>query len=168
MPSAGSWQGLVIAQLRRVQSELHDALGGQPAAAMTQRVAPSVNPIGWLAWHLTRSHDRNLSEIADRGQLWIEERWHRRFGLTDDPTNTGFGHTAAQVAAFAPVDGDSILAYHDAVVTIGEIYLATAPDTDLVRVAPSPTLGTAFTVQERLVGVLNEAFQHLGQIRLTH
>jgi hypothetical protein len=168
MPSINSWQGLVIAQLRRVQSELHHALDGQPAVSMTQRVTPSVNPVGWLAWHLTRSHDRNFSEIAGQGQLWIDERWYRRFGLPADPTDTGFGNSAAQVAAFLPVDGDVILAYHDAVVTMGEAYLATAPDADLDRVAPSPTLGTAITVEERLVGVLNEAFQHLGQIRLTH
>jgi hypothetical protein len=168
MSSDGSWQGFVIAQLRRVQSELHDALGGQSSSSMMERVAPSANPVGWLAWHLTRSHDRNFSELFDRAQLWTHDGWHHRFGLRSDPTDTGLGHTAEQVAGFPKVDGDLILEYHDAAVAMGEACLVAAPLDDLTRIAPSATLYTAFTVQERLVGVLNEAIQHIGQIRLTH
>src|SRR5262245_42422749 len=61
---------------------------------------PASNSIAWLAWHLTRSHDRNISELAGDEQLWITEGWHARFNRAADPTETGFGHSAAEAAAF--------------------------------------------------------------------
>ena len=73
-----------------------------------------------------------------------------------------------QVRVQRVVDGDTLLAYHASVIDTANAYLNGAPLDDLARVAPSPTLGTAHTVQQRLVGVLNEGFQHLGQIRLTY
>ena len=42
-------------------------------------------------------------------------------------------------------------------------YLRGAPD-DLTRAATSPTLGDTRTVQARLVGVLAEGMQHVGQM----
>lgn len=162
------WCSLTLAQLQRIASELHEALAGRTADEMAVRVVPTANPVGWLAWHLTRSHDRNLSEIAGVPQRWIDEGWHERFGMAADPNETGFGHTAEQVATFRHVDGDTLLAYHASVIDTANAYLSGAPPDDLARVAPSPTLGTAHTVQQRLIGVLNEGFQHLGQIRLTY
>ena len=165
--AAADWRSLVAAQLRRVQVELHDCLSGATVADMRAPIAPGVNPPGWLAWHLTRSHDRNFSEIAGRLQLWTNDGWHARFHRPGDPNDTGYLHTQEQVDHFEMVEGDVVLAYHDAVVTMAVLYLDRAPVEDLVRVAFSPTLETSFTVQERLVGVLNEAMQHLGQIRLS-
>jgi DinB superfamily len=161
------WRSLVAAQLRRVQVELHDCLSGATVGDMRAPIALGVNPPGWLAWHLTRSHDRNFSEIAGRLQLWTNDGWHDRFHRPRDPNDTGYLHTREQVHHFEMVEGDVVLAYHDAVVAMALLYLDRAPVDDLARVAPSPTLKTSFTVQERLVGVLNEAMQHLGQIRLS-
>jgi DinB superfamily len=161
------WRSLVAAQLRRVQIELHDCLTGATVADMGAPIAPGVNPPGWLAWHLTRSHDRNFSEIAGRLQLWTNDGWHARFHRPPDPNDTGYRHTREQVHHFEMVEGDVVLAYHDAVVAMALLYLHRAPADDLARVSLSPTLTTSFTVQERLVGVLNEAMQHLGQIRLS-
>jgi hypothetical protein len=165
--AAADWRSLVAAQLRRVQVELHVSLTGATVADMRAPIAPGVNPPGWLAWHLTRSHDRNFSEIAGRRQLWTNDGWHARFHRPCDPNDTGYLHTQEQVDHFEMVEGDVVLAYHDAVVAMAVLYLERAPVEDLKRVAPSPTLKTSFTVQERLVGVLNEAMQHLGQIRLS-
>ena len=165
--AAADCRSLVAAQLRRVQVELHDCLRGATVADMRAPVTPGVNPPGWLAWHLTRSHDRNFSEIAGRLQLWTNDGWHARFHRAGDPNDTGYLHTREQVDHFEMVEGDEMLAYHDAVVTMAVLYLDRAPAEDLVRMAFSPTLETSFTVQERLVGVSNEAMQHLGQIRLS-
>jgi hypothetical protein len=165
--AAVDWRSLVAAQLRRVQIELHDCLTGATVADMRAPIAPGVNPPGWLAWHLTRSHDRNFSEIAGRLQLWTNDGWHARFHRPPDPNDTGYLHTREQVHHFEVVQGDVVLAYHDAVVAMALLYLHRAPADDLARVSLSPTLKTSLTVQERLVGVLNEAMQHLGQIRLS-
>lgn len=165
---ATDWRSLTLAQLHRIADELHDALVGRSRQEMAVRVVPAANPVGWLAWHLTRSHDRNLSEIAGVEQQWTDGGWHARFGMAPDPNDTGFGHTAEQVAAFRHVGGETLLSYHAAVIDAAVAYLDGAPLDDLARIAPSPTLGTAHTVQQRVVGVLNEGFQHLGQIRLTY
>ncbi len=74
---------------------------------------------------------------------------------------------AEEVDRFDPVSVDALLSYHDAVIEMALDYLSRAPESDLGRVAPSPTLHTTASVQRRLVGVLNEGFQHLGQIRMS-
>jgi DinB superfamily len=160
------WNGFVAALLLRVQTELGSSLSGAAGAELDRRWHPDVNPVGWLAWHLTRSHDRNFSEIAGGGHLWIEDQWCDRFQRHGEPNDTGFLHTRQQVDEFQSPSGDVIMGYHDAVVEMAIGYLEGAPPGDLTRIAPSQTLGTTHTVQERLVGVLNEAFQHLGQIKL--
>ena len=67
---------------------------------------------------------------------------------------------------FDPVAASAFLGYHDAVIEMAVGYLRLAPDTDLGRVTVRPTLRASVTVQRRLVGVLNEGFQHLGQIHI--
>jgi DinB superfamily len=144
----------------------YEVLTGRSVAELGVRAHSEANPAGWLAWHLTRSHDSNMSEIAGREQVWVRSGSHEIFDRNADPTNTGFGHNQLQVDAFLPRGIAPILSYHDEVVEMVLEYLAEAPDADLGRLAPSPTLHTIATVQRRLVAVLNEGFQHLGQIRI--
>ena len=75
-PEPSDWRHVVVALLRRVQSELHEALGDASGPELDRALAAGLNPPGRLAWHLTRSHDRNLSEIAGLEQLWTAERWN--------------------------------------------------------------------------------------------
>ena len=84
-----TWQGLVAAQLLRIRSELHEVLAGRSTAVLGERAHPGGNPVGRLAWHLTRSHDRNFSEISGVGQVWIHSKWQETFGRSSDPTDTG-------------------------------------------------------------------------------
>jgi hypothetical protein len=162
-----TWRGLVSAQLLRISSELHDALGGRSTAELANRANARANPVGWLTWHLTRSHDRNISEIAGECQVWTQPTWHEMFGRRGDPNDTGYGHTVDEVGRFDPVSVGALLGYHDAVIEVALGYLSRAPESDLGRLAPSPTLHMTASVQRRLVGVLNEGFQHLSQIRMS-
>ncbi|MCB1000171.1 MAG: DinB family protein [Ilumatobacteraceae bacterium] len=161
------WRHLVEALILRVQRELHVALEGRAASSLDRAQVVDLNPPGWLAWHLTRSYDRNVSEIAEQEQRWTECGWHARFGRPADPGDTGFGHSNHDVALFRTPSAEVTLAYHDDVVTMVLAWLETAPDGDLSRIATSPTLGNNASVLDRLVGILNEALQHLGQINLT-
>ena len=148
----------------RIQSELHALMRSVDLGQINQPPAPGANPVGWMAWHLTRSHDRNMSELLGREQLWIAEGWHTKFGRDPDPADTGFEHTPADVAAFNCPHPSLILDYHDAVVNMILDYLENAPPDDLDREAFSPTLSNTATVQQRITGVLVDALQHLGQI----
>jgi hypothetical protein len=158
------WQSLVIDQIRRVQDDLESTLDGLDLALLDRQPGPGANTIGWLAWHLTRSHDRNVSEIRGAPQLWIAERWYERFGRAPDPGETGFRHTPEQLAAFRSRSPRILVAYHAAVVDMMLAYLREAPDDDLDRQVTSPTLGNTLTVQRRLVGVLAEGLEHVGQM----
>ena len=162
--AAMTWQSQVQELFERIQRELHAVIEGIDPLLLDEPPAPGANSIGWLAWHLTRSHDRNVSELQGREQLWILEGWHTRFSREPDPAETGFGHTPDQAAAFRSPESGVVLAYHDAVVDMIHQYLAHAPEDDLDREAFRPTFGDTRTVQQRLAGVVTDALQHVGQL----
>ena len=84
-----------------------------------------------------------------------------RFGLPFDPSATGYGHSADDVAAVR-VTADLLSAYVAPSPPRRSTYLATVGPDDLDRVVdkrwdPPVTLGV------RLVSVVNDDLQHLGQ-----
>ncbi len=124
--------------------------------------APGANPVGWLVWHLTRIQDDHLAEILEQEQVWVQDDWADRFGLDPDPANTGYGHTPKQVAAVRPASAQVLVDYYDAVSVRTKEFVRglTAKDLDRVvdeRWDPPVTLGV------RLVSVLNDDDQHIGQ-----
>jgi hypothetical protein len=85
----------------------HDELLGAPAEG--------ANPIGWLAWHIARVEDHQTSPLFGLEQLWVLEDVGPRFGLASDPSNLGYGHGPAEVAAVRAESTDALLGYLDAV-----------------------------------------------------
>ncbi|MDT0347076.1 DinB family protein [Streptomyces litchfieldiae] len=162
----GRWQDLTLRLFRRIRSDLVAAIDGAPTAELNQRLLPATNSIGWLAWHIGRGQDRNLSEIIGSPQIWLSDGWAARFGRPADPGDTGFGHSPAEAADFRSPSVGLLLAYQAAAQEIAERYLTTAPDGDLSRIVVSPTLGNRHTVEERLSGLLRDCFAHTGQIAL--
>jgi hypothetical protein len=57
--------------VHRIQRDLVAVLTNLDPALHDRAIAPGANTIGWLAWHLTRSHDRNVSELRGAPQLWV-------------------------------------------------------------------------------------------------
>jgi hypothetical protein len=158
------WQSLVRDMVHRIERDFWDILDGLDPSTLDAAVTPGMNSIGWLLWHLTRSHDRNFSELCGVPQLWLADGWHERFDRAGDPSDTGYGHSPAEAAGFRSPDPEVLIGYHGAVVGMIDEYLD--GDEDLARLSGSPTLGDVFTVQERLVGVLVDALQHVGQAAL--
>jgi len=158
------WQQLIMEQFRRISQELEKVLEGLTADDLNHQPAPDCNSIGWLAWHLTRSHDRNITELAAEEQAWIKDRWYLKFGRAPNAAETGVGHTSEDITAFKSPDGRVLLEYHRAVLERIENYLSSKlSESELEREAHSPTLRTTFPVSRRLVGVISEGFQHVGQ-----
>src|SRR6516165_12236121 len=93
---------LIIDGLNRVDEDLRRGLDGLSADQLAFRPSENANSIAWLAWHLTRVEDDHVSELAGRPQAWIEAGWHARFGRAADPSDTGFGNRAQDVAALRP------------------------------------------------------------------
>lgn len=158
------WQLLITDLFVRISQELEQVLEGLTVDELNKKPAPDGNSVGWLAWHLTRSHDRNTSELLAEEQLWTKDKWHARFDRAPDPADTGFGHSSEDIAAFRSPDSKTLLQYHLAVLELVKGYISgTLSETDLEREVESPTLGNIATVRARLVGIISEGLQHVGQ-----
>jgi hypothetical protein len=145
----------------RVRESVHETVSGLTAAKLTARLDERANSIAWLVWHLTRVQDDHVSQVAGLEQVWTADGWVDRFALPFHSSDTGFGHSADDVAALR-ADADALLGYHDAVheQTVG--YVRGLTNADLGEVVdeawtPPVTLGV------RLVSVIADDLQHAGQ-----
>jgi uncharacterized damage-inducible protein DinB len=145
----------------RVETDVHGAVEGLDAAALTYRVDGSANTIAWLVWHLARVQDDHVAGVAGTEQAWTADGWADRFGLPFAAGDIGYGHGSDDVAAVR-ADADLLLEYYDAVHARTLAYLDGLADTDLDRVVdlhwdPPVTLGV------RLISVADDDLQHAGQ-----
>jgi uncharacterized damage-inducible protein DinB len=146
----------------RIPPLARGAVDGLDTDALVAAPAPGANTIAWLVWHSARVQDHHVGEVMATDQVWQQGDWAARFGLDPDPHNTGYGHTAAEVASVRPVDGAALVDYLDAVQerTVAWLGGLTAADLDRVvdtRWDPPVTLGV------RLVSVADDSLQHVGQ-----
>jgi hypothetical protein len=158
------WRLLVHDLVERIERDVNAVLDGIAPALLDVSAEPGTNGIGWLVWHLTRSHDRNGSELLGVPQLWIAENWHIRFGRAADPDDTGYRHSPDEMAAFRSPAPDVLAAYHRA--AAARLLSIMDAVRDLHAPAFSPTLGDTVTARDRLVGVLVEGLEHAGQAAL--
>jgi uncharacterized damage-inducible protein DinB len=146
----------------RVAEHVHGVVDGLTPDDLAWSPAPGANSIGWLVWHLTRVQDDHIADLLDEEQLWTTGAWAPRFGLTPDPGNTGYGHTAAEVAAVRPESAEALRAYYDSVAARTQELLARLTSDELDRIVderwdPPVTLGV------RLVSIADDDIQHAGQ-----
>ncbi|HEX3796741.1 MAG TPA: DUF664 domain-containing protein [Acidimicrobiales bacterium] len=159
--------GLLTDAFERVQEAVHAVVGGLTEAQLTFRPGPEANSIAWLVWHLTRIQDDHIAEVAGTEQLWMSAGWYDRFGLPFDASATGYGHSPDEVAAVAVQTPALLSGYHDDVAAHTLSYVGGLAPSDLTRVVddswdPPVTLGT------RLVSVLSDDLQHVGQAAYVH
>lgn len=148
----------------RIRDLVHRAVDGLDADALAARPGPDANSIGWLVWHLTRVQDHHISELAGVDQAWTGGGWATRFGMPAEAEDTGYGHTREQVAAVRAGDPELLVAYHDAVAERTRDFLLSVEAGDLDRIVdrrwdPPVTMGV------RLVSVIGDDYQHVGQAR---
>ncbi|CAM3914823.1 DUF664 domain-containing protein [Kibdelosporangium persicum] len=152
---------LLVDAFGRVQEEVHAVVNGLSPEDLTLRVNDKANTIAWLVWHLTRVQDDHIADAAGIPQVWTGEGWADRFGLPLDPTDTGYGHTAKQVAK-VQATAELLTGYHDATHEQTIQYVRTLTNKDLERIVdeswdPPVTLGV------RLISVISDVLQHTGQ-----
>ncbi|WP_380165180.1 DinB family protein [Jannaschia sp. R86511] len=144
----------------RVHDGVTALLDGTEPGDLDRRPGGDANPVGWLLWHLLRVQDDHVSEVAGQQQVW-PEGWSRRAGLPLDEADTGYGHDRAQVDAVR-VDADLLRGYAEAVHARTVRALEELSDADLDRVVDD-SYDPPVTVGVRLVSVLEDDLQHLGQ-----
>lgn len=153
---------LLIELYDRIPPLVVEALEGLDPGQLNWRPGPDASSIGWLAWHIGRVQDAQIAAITGEAQVWVHGTWARQVGLDPDPTNTGYGHTSAQVASVKPEGAGELVGYLDAVQSVTVAFLRTVTADDLDRIVdtrwdPPVSLGM------RLVSIADDCLQHAGQ-----
>ncbi|MFB8246936.1 DUF664 domain-containing protein [Streptomyces sp. NPDC055952] len=153
---------ILVEGYSRIREEVHAALDGLGPEELAARPAPGTNSVAWLVWHLTRVQDDHVADAFGLEQVWLSQEWDERFGLRLPRHDTGYGHSAAQVAKVRVESGELLTGYYDAVheQSLRALRGLTAKDLERVvdeRWDPPVTLGV------RLVSVLSDDLQHVGQ-----
>jgi len=152
---------LLLEAFDRLPSLVRQALEGLDEADLQRRPPGNGNSIGWLIWHTGRVEDAQVASASGLEQVWTGEGFVSRFGLPLAERDTGYGHTSEQVDAVKAPRG-LLQEYYEAVHRQTAKVLQDIDDPDLDRVVdrhwdPPVTLGV------RLVSILGDCFQHLGQ-----
>ena len=153
---------LLVDLYGRVPHLTHDVVDGVELTTLMQAPAPGTNPIAWLIWHVARVQDQQVAELIDEEQIWVQDDWASRFGLDADPSNIGYGHSAAEVAAVRPTDPAVLLEYLDVVDRRTRTMLQSLTPADLDRIIDA-TWDPPVTLGVRLLSVADDALQHIGQ-----
>ena len=72
---------LIVDALERISRTLARGLSEMKDEDLRWQPSADTNPMGWLAWHLTRIQDDHLSALAGREQAWTADGWHARFDM---------------------------------------------------------------------------------------
>ncbi|MGC5167823.1 mycothiol transferase [Luteimicrobium sp. DT211] len=145
----------------RVGEGVARLLDGLDDDALVWRPDPRANTVAWLVWHIGRGIDAQVAEVAATDEVWTSGGWADRFALPFDDGATGYGQSADDVGRVR-ASAELLRGYVDATQAAALAYLATLTDDALDRVVderwdPPVTLGV------RLVSVVGDATQHLGQ-----
>lgn len=125
------------------------------------RPAPEANTITWLIWHTARMQDAQVSDIAGIEQAWFRDGWVDRFALDLPRDAHGYGHTPEDVAKVrAPAD--LLAGYYHAVHKLSLEYVASVSADELAKIVDERWTPPV-TASARLVSVIDDAAQHLGQ-----
>lgn len=148
----------------RIREDVASAVEGVDETTLARRPegADGVgNSMAWTVWHLSRVQDDHLAEAFGSDQVW-PRGWSARFDLPFEESETGYGHTAAEVGAVT-ASAQLLTGYHDAVTAQTLQLLRGVSNLELDRVLP-PTWGEGVTLAERLVSVVGDDMQHIGQV----
>ncbi len=160
-PAASAPALLLADGFTRVREGVAAVLDGIDPRHLTWRPDPGANTIAWLVWHLTRVQDDHLAGAFDRAQMWDSDGWESRFGLPYPPGATGYGMSSSEVGELS-APAELLAAYHEAVASRTASLVATVEPGDLERIVDE-RWDPPVTLAVRLVSVITDALQHVGQ-----
>jgi hypothetical protein len=150
---------LLVDSFERVHELVGQLTDGLGPAVAGYRPDPEANTVAWLLWHLTRVQDDHVADLAGVEQVW--PAWRERFGLPFDDDATGYGQSAEEVGQVR-VDGALLAGYHADVHALCLRYVGSLDADELARVVDE-AWDPPVTASVRLVSVLGDCLQHLGQ-----
>jgi len=160
-PDTDALRVLLLDAFGRIRELVESTTDGLTPEVASYRPDPDANTIAWLVWHLTRVQDAHLSELAGRPQVWTDQGFADRFELPFSRGATGYGQSSEEVGAVS-VPADQLRAYQAAVDAVTTDFLGGVTPADLGRVVDE-RWDPPVTMSARLVSVIGDCLQHLGQ-----
>jgi hypothetical protein len=150
---------ILIDAFDRVRGLVTDLTDDLTEEIATYRPDPGANSIAWLIWHVSRIQDDHVADLAQVEQAWVV--WRERLGLPFGKWATGYGQGPEEVGAVR-VSGDLLANYHRAVHELTLRYLESLTAEELDRIVDT-RWDPPVTAAVRLVSVIGDTMQHLGQ-----
>ena len=144
----------------RVHELVEQATDGLTEEDATFRPDAEANTAAWLLWHLSRVQDDHVAALAQVGQVW--PAWRDRFGLPFADDETGYGQSPVEVGQVR-VSAELLAGYHSDVHALCLRYVQEVSAEELQRVVDEGW-DPPVTAAVRLVSVLGDTLQHLGQV----
>jgi Protein of unknown function (DUF664) len=161
MSDAAAAQEILRDSFTRLIEHVDDLTEGLTDQLSLYRPTPTANSIGWLIWHSARVQDVQVCDIAKTEDVWSRDGWVERFGLDLPADDTGYGHSAEDVAEVrAPAE--LLAGYYHAVHDMTLDFVNTLGVADLGRVIDRRWTPPV-TASARLVSIIDDCAQHLGQ-----
>jgi hypothetical protein len=152
---------LLLDAFGRVHESVPRVVEGLTDEQLAWSPGPRANSIAWLVWHLARVEDDHVAGVAGSAQVWTSGGWLQRFGLGLDPRDIGYGHTTQQ-AHGVRAQAHLLTGYYDAVHGRTAGIVSGLTDADLDRIVDE-RWDPPVTAAVRLVSVVNDVTQHIGQ-----
>jgi len=144
-------------------TRVHELVGELTASCsddvLRYRPDPQANTVAWLLWHLSRVQDDHVADLAGAQQAW--PTWRERFALPFEEDATGYGQRPEEVGQVR-VDAGLLAGYHADVHALSLRYVGSLDADELARVVDE-SWDPPVTASARLVSVLGDCLQHLGQ-----
>ena len=152
----------VAESLERVRAATLSVVKDLTSEELLWRPGPEANHIGFLLWHIARWDDYPFNPcVSNHEQVWIAQRWYRRFGLK--PEDTGTGWTPQQVADWTPPPLQELLQYMR---EARDSIIAGLKELDLGRLEERPRLDRPEqTIANILQGRVMHEANHQGEIQ---
>jgi hypothetical protein len=158
------WQDLLKDGYSRVYEFMKHTLTGLSQDDLDWQSKDDCNSMGWLAWHLSRQQDAQISSLMGEDQLWIKDKWYIKYNRAGKPKDIGFGHTKKQLKDFISPDISLLLDYQKEVSERTIAYFMTLSKADLEKELNEPWFKPLPTIGVRIMSILEDSILHAGQI----
>ncbi len=156
---------VIKTSLERNWGMVDRAVDGLDDAMVGRLIDGQVNSISWLLWHMTRVVDVFIqTRLQGIPQLWVQDGWCEKCGLSEDPETTGQGWSAEQVAAWKVPSRVVLLGYFEATKAESRKSLDGRSDADLNATRIVPPATEPRSVSEMLGILVFDNVTHGGQI----
>ena len=155
---------VIVSALEHNWDMVDKALEDLDDATLARQPAEDCNSIAWLLWHMYRVVDTIIHAPRSKPQIWNEEGWQDKFGMSEDEGRFGYGWSAERVGAWEAPPRDILFGYAQAVQSRTRDYIGNLGSSDL-ELTWAPPSGQPRTVSSSLSLLVYDNIAHGGQMR---